>query len=414
MTTTADSAALENALRHQLPHAQVSAAAPALGVDGLQPALALTATSPADVAAALAIAMEQGAAVVPWGGGSQMAYGMPPQRYDLALDLRGLASIIEYEPADLTVTVEAGMPLAELQRLLAQNGQWLPLDPPLPVSATIGGIIATNASGPARHARGTLRDLLIGIRVATPHGELVKSGGRVVKNVAGYDMGKLHIGALGTLGVVVQAGFKVAPLPERVVTMAATGEMESLARLALDVEEARLATQSLILSRNGASGGWSLLVRFAGGLAAVERSQQAFTALAAAAHAPSPGDPDAAWTAAMASLQSPVLARCSVPPSATLTIARAIATNESAVVAYPSTGTLYACLQETGPEFVTSLRRRCVEANGALVLERAPLDLKRAVNAWGEPRGDFRLMQRLKQEMDPQGVLNPGRFLGGI
>jgi glycolate oxidase FAD binding subunit len=416
VTATIDPTLLEIALHKRLPEAQVRAAGPQFAVEGVQPALVVTATSAHDVASTLAIAREQGAAVVAWGGGSQMAYGMPPQRHDIALDMRKLNAVIEYEPADLTVTVEAGMRLADLQRLLAEQGQWLPLDPPLAGEATIGGVLATNASGPARHACGTLRDLLIGIRVATPEGELVKAGGRVVKNVAGYDLGKLHIGALGTLGVIVQAGFKIAPLPERITILAATGKLEAVSELALRLDEARLATQALVLTGAASSPDWTLLARFAGGAAAVERSKRDFALLTSTAGASmSEEAANALWTESLAGLRALIVARAGVLPTQGAEIAQAFAAAGASVLSYPIAGIVYASWPASvAPRALESLRQRCVDAGGALVLEQAPLDLKRSLDVWGQPRGDFSLMQRLKQEMDPQRVLSPGRYLGGI
>ncbi|NTW02314.1 MAG: FAD-binding oxidoreductase, partial [Oscillochloris sp.] len=147
-------------------------------------------------------------AVVPWGGGTRQGLGGGPARYDIALHLAGLSRVVEYTPADMVIRVEAGVTLGQVQDLLAQHGQWLPWDPPLPYQATIGGLLASGASGLLRLSYGTPRDWTLGMRVALGDGRLVKSGAQVVKNVAGYDTHKLHIGALGTLGVIVEATFK--------------------------------------------------------------------------------------------------------------------------------------------------------------------------------------------------------------
>ena len=145
------------------------------------------------------------------GGGTQLDLGMPPARVGPVVETTGLNRIVEYEPADLTVTVEAGMRFAELQRILGEQGQFLALDPPLEDEATIGGAIATNASGPLRFAFGTARDLVIGTRVANPDGSVTHAGGRVVKNVAGYDLNKLYIGSLGTLARDRRAELQARP-----------------------------------------------------------------------------------------------------------------------------------------------------------------------------------------------------------
>ena len=178
--------------------------------------------TPQAVAETLRQASAAGQAVVPWGAGTKQGWGNAPRAYDLALDLSALDRILEYEPADLVVTVQAGTPLAALQRRLGEAGQFLALDPPFAASATLGGTLATNASGPSRLLYGTARDLVLGMQVATPAGDLVKSGGKVVKNVVGYDLNKMHIGGLGTLGVMTEVTFKVHPLPRAEATVGAT------------------------------------------------------------------------------------------------------------------------------------------------------------------------------------------------
>src|SRR5687768_5798371 len=151
----------------------------------------------------------------PWGGGTAAAVGVPPARAGVVLGPSRLRAIVEHEPGDLTVTAQAGVVMRELQTALGACGQWLSLDPPDAERATLGGVLATNACGPRRHLYGTARDLLIGVTVVTADGSVVKGGGKVVKNVAGYDLPKLFIGSYGTLGVIVEATVKLRPLPEQ-------------------------------------------------------------------------------------------------------------------------------------------------------------------------------------------------------
>src|SRR5215213_7653709 len=191
----------------------------ALAVDGLLPPLWCEPASAAEVGAVLELANASGAAVLPRGGGSRMGLGQPPRAADLLLSTQGLNQVIEYEPADLTITVEAGLGLDELQALLNSRGQFLALDPPSQAVATVGGLVASNASGPLRLQYGSARDIVIGI--ANSNGVLTKAGGRVVKNVAGYDLNKLYTGSLGTLGVIVELSLKLHPLPERRATVLA-------------------------------------------------------------------------------------------------------------------------------------------------------------------------------------------------
>ena len=183
-------------------------------VDGVRPSHVCSPSSVDELSAAVRAASQVGAAVIPWGGGTRMTLGFPPRAADLVVQTATLSEIVEYEPADLTVTVQAGMRLANLQARLRAEGQMLALDPAAPDRATIGGLIAANASGPLRLLYGTARDLVIGTRVVNADGVISKAGGRVVKNVAGYDLNKLYVGSLGTVGVIVELSFKLHPLPQ--------------------------------------------------------------------------------------------------------------------------------------------------------------------------------------------------------
>jgi glycolate oxidase FAD binding subunit len=419
MTLSRPDAALVDALRQRLDVAAFSGKPADFPLDGLEPALVCSPSSQEEAAAVLAVADEHGAAVVPWGGGSQMPLGMPPARYDLALDLRRVDRVVEHEPADLTVTVEAGIRLSELQRRLGERGQWLPLDPPVEAGATIGGLLAANSSGPGRVAYGTARDLVIGMTVALASGEVVKSGGRVVKNVAGYDMAKLHIGALGSLGVILQVSFKVAPLPPAPRTLrVSSSSASSLLALAAEVSAAGLATNGLVLSSG--SDGWRLDLRFAGSEAAIDRSSRDLDALARRAGFGVEDTSAAQWDEATAACRpdgaSSVVAKLSFPPKHLSVLVQSLSgARPQAIAAFPSVGVAW--VRWPAPPLaaeIVGLRKASQSLGGALVIEAAPSKLKRAVGVWGEPRGDFPLMRRLKQEFDPKSTLNPGRYLGGL
>ncbi|HWO72440.1 MAG TPA: FAD-binding oxidoreductase, partial [Dehalococcoidia bacterium] len=374
--------ALESAFRGALLEVE-DPPAQSRAIDGVAPALQVRARTPAETAAALRLAAEHDAAVVPWGGGTQMGLGMPPERYDLALDLTGLNRVVEYEPADLTVTVEAGIRLADLQQALAERRQWLPLDPPLPLEATIGGILATNASGPARYRHGTARDLVIGMTVALPNGELVKSGGRVVKNVAGYDMAKLHIGALGTLGMIVQVTFKVAPLPARSEAVAVTGPLADVMSINARLHDSGLPLQALVLS-NVAGPVWRLLVRFAAGEAAVERALRDLRLLIS----DFPGLTTSAGTVSELELLRPavraeaggdVVLRASIAPAAAEEVIGLFAARQALTAAYPASCVVYGrwpAAKGILAASVRELRASVEELGGSLVVEAAPPGLK--------------------------------------
>src|SRR5207248_6072967 len=192
-----------------------------LSVDGLLPSKIMHPSDADDAARGLRLCDLTPASVVIWGGGTQMRLGAAPRRYDIAFSTERMTRLLEYEPADLTCRVEAGMRMIDLQAALRAQGQRLPLDPPHPERATVGGTVAANTNGLGRARYGTVRDWVIGIAVAYPSGKVARAGGKVVKNVAGYDLMKLHIGALGTLGVVAEVNFKVQARPEMEATLLA-------------------------------------------------------------------------------------------------------------------------------------------------------------------------------------------------
>jgi glycolate oxidase FAD binding subunit len=418
MTVDAGAASqLERRLRRTAPAVWFQGDPRDYTVDGVTPSLVVAPDSPEAVAAVLAEASAAGAALVPWGGGSHMGLGMPPERYDAALDMRRLDALIAYEPADLTVTVQAGMPFSRLQGVLGERGQWLPLDPPAPSEATVGGVLAANASGPARVRYGTARDLVIGMTVATADGRLVKSGGRVVKNVAGYDMAKLHIGGLGTLGVITQVSFKVAPLPKEVRSLALEGNDDGLLKAAAEVGRRRLpVTGSALLAPAGAVP--RLLLRFAGSLAAVDRACNEAMVIAEGLGLASEQVPPAAWHQLASQLGGPLTrVRLSHSPSRAAEAIDGLRKTRADVISLGSAGVTYGGLIAPDEEAIAALaaRRRAFEATGgALVIESAPPEVKLAVGAWGTPPPGIALMRALKDQMDPRRVLSPGRFVAGI
>ncbi|MGO9287475.1 MAG: FAD-binding oxidoreductase, partial [Polyangia bacterium] len=221
-----------------------------------------------DLARALRWAHAAGVKVSPRGGGTKMGWGNPPAACDLVLSTARLNRVLEHAWADMTVIVEAGCRVADLQKTLAEHGQRLALDPLWPERATIGGILSTNDSGTLRARYGSLRDLIIGITVALPDGTLAKSGGKVVKNVAGYDLAKLFTGALGTLGVIVQAIFRLHPLPRESRSLSFSGTPESLNQLLLAIQASKLTGTGLQL--RVAQGSAHLDVRFDGTAAGIQ------------------------------------------------------------------------------------------------------------------------------------------------
>src|SRR5271163_4640323 len=237
---------LEPQFRAILPPDSLRTATPADAVSGITPRLVLEPATEQQLAAILRLANDANLAVIPRGGGTKLSWGNPPARADLILSTTRLNKIIEHVWSDLTVTVEAGCTIQKLQQALAQHGQRLALDPLWPEQATIGGVLSTNDSGSLRLRFGALRDLIIGVTLALPDGTLASSGGKVVKNVAGYDLPKLVTGALGTLAVITRAIFRLHPLPRNAKTLTVSGcNLEEMQRIILAVQDSQLAHTAL-------------------------------------------------------------------------------------------------------------------------------------------------------------------------
>jgi len=411
-------------------------------VDGLTPQIVVSPRNATETAAILAAAARYEAVVIPWGGGTAIAAGAVPLRYDIALDLTRLNAVVEYVPDDLTVAVQAGIRLQDLQGRLAKRGQYLPLDPPLPDRATIGGIIASNAGGPSRHAHGWPRDWLLGLKVALPDGSVVKSGGHVVKNVAGYDMTKLFAGSFGSLGIIVEAAFKVMPLPSARGTLAAffpsaSAAARAAARLnarnlrveALDVLN-REATAAVLPAGIDYPGGACLLVAAAGNKSAVERTLYEATEIrnddGAVGVRLSTEQAEATWQQVRAlSTQTPgaaLLLRAAVFPShiaSFLESAEMTAAECSLQVcldARPALGFAHFRLDgasdEQAARLVCDLRSLTQKYGGNLVVEQCAAGLKGGIDVWGGKTNG--LMKRIKGALDPLGTLSRGRFVGGL
>jgi len=403
----------------------------AFAVDGLTPQAAVAPATYEQVAEVMRYAHAEGQAVIPRGGGVHMHIGNIPARYDIALSLSRLNAVVEHEPADLTATVQAGMTLDDVQKRLGVAGQILPLNPS-GERATIGGILAANAWGPWRHAFGSARDMTIGLRVVTAEGRITRAGGRVVKNVAGYDLCKLYVGSLGTLGIIVEATFKLQPLPRAAATVTAAFKSAAEAcALAFALRGRGLAVRGATLASDGDA--WALAIELAGTPAAVERSRREIAALARATH----GDDtpaaversrhEIATLAQVADAGSTppeglpdgvsLLCKASVLPARLPALIDALEALEAPrLLAYPTAGVCYAAWPSPrdAESIAGAARELASAAGGTLVLERCPLDLKRRADVFGEPPASFELMRRVKLQFDPQGVLSPGRFVGRL
>ncbi len=377
-----------------------------------------------DVATLLRDASRDGLGVLPRGGGTKLDWGRPPHRADLVLSTTRLDRVLEHAWADMTATVEAGCTVARLQHALAEQGQRLACDPLWPERATIGGILATNDNGPLRARFGALRDLIIGVTLVLPDGTVAKSGGKVVKNVAGYDLPKLATGSLGTLAVITQAVFRLHPLPHatRTLTFAAP-DADPLCELALAIQGSQLAFVSLQI-RTGRSVEPGLDVAFEGTRAGLDSQQDELLRLAASVTRVDPAA--SAWRAREALWQGSepaVVGAFSVLP----TELRAFSAQLDEVSTAPpldwrvvaqGVGVGHFRLEGVSSDALIAalhgLRTAVERRDGTLVVLVAPEDVKTRFDVWGSPGDALPLLQRVKQQLDPQGTLSPGRFVGGL
>jgi glycolate oxidase FAD binding subunit len=405
-----------------------------LEIDGVTAASRVAPRSAAELAEALQAADAKGDAVAPVGGGTQLDLGMPPARLDLVIETTKLDHVVEYEPADLTVTVEAGIRFAELQTLLAEQGQFLALDPPSAPGATLGGLMATNASGPLRFAYGTARDLVIGTRVANPDGHVTHAGGRVVKNVAGYDLNKLYIGSLGTLGIITELSLKLAPIPPATNTIVgrfASSEFDAVRGIIDALVHSPLSPLAIELVGPGAAAASGLpeamlvVFRVGGYPQAVERQVRDLSALLNQHNGQRVDRTDGAWDdlagMRVSAQRRDVVVKAAVPLAESTRVVeileRRLAGLDPHVWAHAGNGVAYAaCHAPSAPDVLRELRAEvgALGENASLVIQRCPTILKRALDVWGDPGSSVGLMRALKAKLDPNNTLNPGRYVGGI
>jgi glycolate oxidase FAD binding subunit len=408
-------------------------------IDGLGPLPVTRPASVAELGDVVRRAAAAGQAIYPLGGRTMLDVGLPPSEPGIAIDLRGFAGVIDYPARDMTITVQAGITLAELQRLLSGEGQRLPIDVPRPEQATLGGALATNTSGARRLGAGTLRDYVIGISTINDQGQETKAGGRVVKNVAGYDLCKLHIGALGTLGIITQVTLKVRPRPETqaLLTFGCTaGELEALLDqlhtsrtrpICLDLLNAPAAKAvAETAGLNLPDRPWVLVAGFEDSESAVNwQLQQLIKELTGAGHVGVMARAGAAteplWQA-LADFLAPAEARLTM--KANLLPGRTAAWCLRAdalpavlhIHAQAGSGIVraHAVTDLTPADAAAMLKELTAEAtaaSGNVVLPRCPTAWKRNLSVWGAPRNDLALMCQVKNQLDPRGLFNPGRFV---
>ena len=410
------------------------AARAAAAVDGREPQWVTRPRTLDELARVVALAHDEGLAVVPRGSGAAQALGAPPRRVDVVVDLGGLDAILEHNPEDMTATVQAGITAGALAARLAAHRQTLPLDPPGWSARTLGGIAATAASGPLRLRYGTMRDLLLGVRFVQADGVVTWGGARVVKSVTGYDVPKLLVGSLGTLAVVAELTLRLHPLPEAEATcFVALGSVEAAQDLTAAIADSALQPSRLelldtaALAATGLPSATAAIVASFGSVAAAVRAQQAMlVAQAARAQARVETMGPGFWATydRMLARTGTTVARVSVTAprlAATLAEARVALSGATGVVATGCAplGLLRLAIGAGEPALLAGaierLRAFVAAEGGSVVVERAPAALRAAVDPWGPvPAPALALMRGLKQEFDPGRTLNPGRFVDGI
>jgi len=461
MTTTANLAArLEGLLG---VHRVIVAAESELldyAIDGLVPAAIVRPHSAPEVAEVVRFALAEKLAVIPTGSRGKLGLGMPPARYDIALDMTGLHGIAHYDAGDLTLSVDAGMPLRELAKVLAEKNQFLPLSVPCYETTTIGGTLASAIDSTLRHQYGTSRDFLIGAEFVDGKGALCKSGGRVVKNVTGYDLHKLLVGSLGTLAVITRLNFRTFTLPHAYGGhLASFSGLDAVSAYRLAIENsglplANLETLSPEMLNLAASvlrethpeftlpldhANWYVYASYEGLEAVVPRIARDLQKLSSEATAITNELLDPAsdthlrgvfreafdwlrWASPAVALFRIVLPQSKASDLAALLRAAQEPSLRNAVL-LRAAGVIYlASFGENEDEATvrsletasTRIFSLAAASHGHATLLHAPLKLKSRLNVWGPKPADFSMMQRVKDSFDPHRIFAPGRFVGGI
>jgi glycolate oxidase FAD binding subunit len=391
-------------------------------VDGLRPRIVCRPSDAEQIAAVLRLCREAGAAVTPWGGGTAIGLGNVPHRVDVVLRTDRLAALGEHDDANLTATVQAGMAVGTLNAQLSVRRQFLALDPPHPEAATIGGILAANLNGPRRMTYGGVRDLVIGMRMVLAGGERIKSGGKVVKNVAGYDMCKLFIGSLGTLGIITEATFKMTPLPEAEATLLARGAAGTAMRVVDELFASVLQPTAITVTNvleGLAPGAHALAVAAEGFAETVDRHLRDIEAMARAAGMSVEvlrGPTHEALWAGLRDFPTGVeaMVRLTVPLASVDAALHAIddLPGTPAWVAHAASGAIFVRTHADTIVPAFAVLTEVAQAHrGHVVLMAVPPAVKQGRDVWGPSPPALALMREIKRQFDPDNLLNPGRFV---
>ncbi len=385
---------------------------------------------------------QESRAIYPLGGSTMLGLGWPGSKRGTIVDLQAIREVIDYPARDMTITVQAGITVDQLQKVLQAERQQLAVDIPLPESATLGGAIATNASGSRRFGYGTLRDYIIGIRVVNDLGQEVSAGGRVVKNVAGYDMMKLYTGSLGTLGIITQVTLKLKPIPESssmIVIPASLDLVPSILEKLLVSSTRPILIDYLnrsalclieekhhlnLLPTNGQTG--AIVIGYADNFKAVfwqtKQCQDELGSLVRDIHECTDGE-RLQLSAILRDFQldenSELSLKANMVPSGVVEWCHQAQTlcPEIRFQVHAGNGIVYAHLniEEIGSctRVLRELTESAFKQNGNVTITRCPQAHKSALAIWGQERADLKLMKKIKQTLDPNNIFNPGRFVVG-
>jgi glycolate oxidase FAD binding subunit len=420
----ADMESVWGALRTLVSEEHMHASSAEDAVDGMLPWMVIEPGSGEEVAAALKIAKGAGLAVIPRGGATKLDWGNPRRRGELILSTRRLNRIVEHAWGDMTATVEAGCTFQELQQTLSQHGQRLALDPLWPKQATIGGILATNDSGSLRVRFGSLRDLIIGVTLALPDGTLAKSGGKVVKNVAGYDLPKLATGSLGTLGVVTQAIFRLHPTPRESRTLSfSCPDHQTMNAVMLAIQDCNLVPTG-VQARAAYNLPPEIDLRFEGTAAGCEAQLEQTLGMASGVRRIE--SPPELWDACSVlwnGAETSVVCKFTIlPADLGIYIDQIRKELEPRGLRWrlvaQAVGAGYLRLEVADykilPDVLEPMRKQFESRGGSLVILRCPREMKSKIDVWGNTGDALPLMKSIKAQFDPTAMLNPGRFVGGI
>ncbi|MEM9510720.1 MAG: FAD-binding oxidoreductase [Cyanobacteria bacterium P01_E01_bin.35] len=361
------------------------------------------------------------------GHGSKLNWGKITQDIQLVISLSQCDRLIEHAVGDLTVTVEAGMKLADLQAILQQHNQFLPLDPRNP-DATLGGIVATADAGSWRQRYGGVRDLLLGISFVRADGEIAKAGGRVVKNVAGYDLMKLFTGAYGTLGIMTQLTFRTYPLIATSQTLLLTGKDEQIAQATQTIRNSGLTPVALdllsssVVTRLNLGSSIGLLIRWQTIPESITQQLEQVQTIAKQLNLTTSNYQDQAekdlWQncaslITQANSDLAIICKLGIAPQAAINFLQLEQVNNNKVAAriHASSGIGEIRLDSAEVEIIKDLRSHCQENHGFLTILDAPKTLKQQVDIWGYSGNALKTMQAIKKQFDPQNILNPDRFV---